>query len=288
MVDAHHLCQNDIANFSVGSYVAPRWSCLEVVREDEGLLDQSPTARAVSPVTRSFGISDDPQSGLHRWVKPASPSCAFPAADSPTCGTAAAQCGRQASTDVPSDSFCRLSFSTLNLDDEFRKLKDAPSCRTVYDFAVRDSSGIPVPMEQFRGKVLLIVNVASYCGLTGQYAGLQELQATFGAEDRFSVVAFPCNQFGGQEPHPTPDVCRFAYEKFGVTFPIMDKVDVNGPDAHPLWEFLKHEQPGFLSTVAVKWNFTKFLVDREGRVRKRYSSTARPQAMAADIAQLLQ
>eukprot|EP00668_Euglena_longa_P043223 GGOE01057342.1.p1 GENE.GGOE01057342.1~~GGOE01057342.1.p1 ORF type:complete len:301 (+),score=63.23 GGOE01057342.1:37-903(+) len=285
VVGAHHLYQNDLCGFSVGSYSAPRLSCLELARvcDDDELLGQPSSA------TQSLNANDELQTSLQRWAKPSSNHHFQAAAGTPTHGSAATTLGeRQASTDVSSDSFCHLSFSTLNLDEEFLQLKDAASSRTVYDFTVLDRFGMPTSMKQFRGKVLLIVNVASYSGLTGQYAGLEALQRMFGADDRFSVLAFPCNQFGGQEPHTAAEVCQFAHTTYGVTFPIMDKVEVNGPNASPLWNFLKHEQPGSLSTGNVKWNFTKFLVDSKGHVKSRYSSTTRPEVITVDIAQLLQ
>ena len=157
---------------------------------------------------------------------------------------------------------------------------------TVHDFVVKDAQGTDVRMSDWKGKVLLLVNVASQCGFTPQYRGLQALQDRFGAQP-FAVVAFPCNQFGGQEPGTSAEVCEFARTKFAATFPVMAKVQVNGPGASALWDFLKAERPGVLGTRGVKWNFTKFLVDQSGRVRARYSSLASPESIAADIDALL-
>jgi len=157
---------------------------------------------------------------------------------------------------------------------------------SVHDFAVLNAAGQKVAMGDYRGFVLLVVNVASRCGFTKQYAGLQELQDRFSGKP-FSVIAFPCNQFGAQEPGTNAEVCEFAKSKYNATFPIMSKIDVNGSEADPLWEHLKTSQKGILDTTGIKWNFTKFLVDKEGAVRGRYSSVTEPSAIAADIEKLL-
>jgi glutathione peroxidase len=133
---------------------------------------------------------------------------------------------------------------------------------------------------------MLIVNVASRCGFTPQYAGLQALQERFGARG-FSVLGFPCDQFGGQEPGANDDIAAFCDTTYHVTFPMFAKVRVNGSEAAPLYEFLKASKPGLLGTRAIKWNFTKFLVDREGRVMKRYAPKDTPESLAADIERAL-
>lgn len=158
--------------------------------------------------------------------------------------------------------------------------------RTVFDFETRALDGAPMPMSAFRGKILLIVNTASKCGFTPQYAGLEALQQGFAARG-FSVVGFPCNQFGAQEPGNADEIAAFCEKNYGVTFPLSQKIDVNGPDAHPLYRFLTTEAPGVLGTEAIKWNFTKFLVDRSGRVMKRYAPTTSPEAIADDIERAL-
>jgi len=156
----------------------------------------------------------------------------------------------------------------------------------VYDFAVKDAKGKAVNLASFKGKVLLIVNVASRCGFTPQYKGLQALQEKYAGKP-FSVVAFPCNQFGGQEPGTAAQVCDFAANNFAVTFPIMDKTEVNGENASPLFQYLKKQQKAIPFKEDVAWNFEKFLVDRSGNVVKRYSSVATPESIAADIEKLL-
>lgn len=142
-------------------------------------------------------------------------------------------------------------------------------------------------MHDYIGKVLLIVNVASRCGFTGQYTGLQSLYAQF--QDRgLEVLGFPCNQFGGQEPGTASEIEQFCNTSYQVNFPMFEKTDVNGSAAHPLFEYLKHGAPGILGTEAIKWNFTKFLVDRKGQVIRRYGSADTPASIASDIEKALQ
>jgi len=144
----------------------------------------------------------------------------------------------------------------------------------------------PTTLAPWRGQVLLIVNVASGCGMTPQYAGLEKLHREYGPRG-FAVLGFPCNQFGGQEPGSAEEIQTFCTSTYDVTFPMFAKVNVNGSDAHPLWVHLKAERPGLLGTEAIKWNFTKFLVGRDGVVRQRYGPQVEPAAIAADIATLL-
>jgi glutathione peroxidase len=154
------------------------------------------------------------------------------------------------------------------------------------DFTAKDIEGRDQPLSSYDGQVLLIVNVASRCGFTPQYAGLQALQSTF-RERGFCVLAFPCNQFGAQEPGDEASIQAFCDTHYGVTFPLFAKVNVNGNEAHPLYEWLKKSMPGVLGTQAIKWNFTKFLVDRHGKVIKRYAPNASPESIRADIEALL-
>ncbi len=157
---------------------------------------------------------------------------------------------------------------------------------TVYDFTVRSISGQDVPLSDYRGKVLLIVNTASKCGFTPQYEGLEALYREF--KDRGLVVmGFPCNQFGAQEPGSEADIASFCKLNYDVSFPMFAKVDVNGADASPLFTWLKESAPGVLGTTAIKWNFTKFLVNREGQVVDRFASAATPDAIRQDIEELL-
>ena len=151
---------------------------------------------------------------------------------------------------------------------------------------VRTADGTIQDLSPWRGKVLLIVNTASKCGFTPQYEGLEALWRRF--QDRgFALLAFPCNQFGSQEPGSAEEIQSFCTTRYDVTFPIFGKIDVNGPDAAPLYQHLKAHAPGLLGSQAIKWNFTKFLVDREGRVVRRYAPMTKPEDIAKDIEKLL-
>ncbi len=156
----------------------------------------------------------------------------------------------------------------------------------VFDFSANALDGTPVDLSCYRGQVLLIVNTASACGFTPQYAGLEAMHRDYG--DRgFEVLGFPCNQFKHQEPGTEAEIGVFCERNFGVSFPLFAKIDVNGANAHPLFRHLKHEAPGILGTELVKWNFTKFLVDRDGKVVKRYAPKTRPEEIRNDIERLL-
>jgi glutathione peroxidase len=157
---------------------------------------------------------------------------------------------------------------------------------TVHDFTVRTLEGNEQSLGDHRGKVLLIVNVASRCGLTPQYTALEALQKRY-APRGFAVLGFPCNQFGGQEPGTETEIREFCTLNYGVTFPMYAKVDVNGDGTAPLFAHLKSAAPGLLGSESVKWNFTKFLIDREGRVVRRYAPTDSPEGLAQDIEALL-
>lgn len=153
---------------------------------------------------------------------------------------------------------------------------------SIYDFSARSIHGDTVDLRHFAGKVLLLVNVASECGFTPQYAGLQALHERYDAQG-FAVLGFPCNQFGAQEPESAQAISRFCTEKYAITFPMFDKVDVNGPDAIPLYRWLKAQKSGILGSSSIKWNFTKFLVGRDGKVLSRYGPTTKPEALAKAI-----
>jgi glutathione peroxidase len=157
---------------------------------------------------------------------------------------------------------------------------------TVYDFEATDITGQPVALAQFRGHPLLIVNTASACGFTPQFAGLEELHQAYG-DKGLVVLGFPCNQFGRQDPGSNDEIGAFCQKNYGVSFPMMGKIDVNGDDAHPLYQWLTREAPGLLGTKAIKWNFTKFLVGKDGEVRKRYAPTDKPESLGQDIAAAL-
>jgi len=157
---------------------------------------------------------------------------------------------------------------------------------SVHAFVVDDIHDQRVRLDSFAGRVLLIVNVASRCGFTPQYAGLQALHERFGPRG-FSVLGFPCDQFGGQEPGTNADIAAFCDATYHVTFPMFAKLKVNGPDAAPLYRFLKSSRPGLFGTERIKWNFTKFLVDRDGRVTRRYAPRSTPASIAADIERAL-
>lgn len=157
---------------------------------------------------------------------------------------------------------------------------------TVADFTVTTNRGDELDLADKIGKVLLVVNTASKCGFTPQYDGLEKLHTTY--RDRgFEVLGFPCNQFGAQEPGDADEIAEFCKVNFGVTFPLMQKIDVNGADASPLFDWLKKQAPGILGSKAIKWNFTKFLIDREGHVVKRFGPNDAPASIAADIEKLL-
>ncbi|MFC4932028.1 glutathione peroxidase [Massilia sp. GCM10023247] len=156
----------------------------------------------------------------------------------------------------------------------------------VFDFQALALDGTPIDLSRYRGKVLLIVNTASECGFTPQYAGLEQVYRQF-RERGVEVLGFPCNQFGKQEPGDAAQIGAFCEKNFGVSFPLFAKVEVNGPQAHPLFRHLKRAAPGVLGTQRIKWNFTKFLVDRDGEVRKRYAPQTRPEQIAGDIDRLL-
>ncbi len=157
---------------------------------------------------------------------------------------------------------------------------------SVYDFSATAIDGAETALEQYRGQALLIVNTASKCGFTGQYAGLEALHRQY-ADKPFQVLGFPCNQFGAQEPGRAAEIASFCSATYGVDFPMFDKVAVNGPDRHPLYAWLTSQKKGFLGSRDIKWNFTKFLTDREGRVVARYAPQVAPEAIKADIEKLI-
>ena len=156
----------------------------------------------------------------------------------------------------------------------------------IYSFSAETLGGETVSMDSYQGKVLLIVNTASECGFTPQYEGLQELYERY-ADRGFEVLGFPCNQFGKQEPGDAAQIGSFCEKNYGVTFPMFAKIDVNGASAHPLFRYLTAEAPGVLGTEGIKWNFTKFLVDKEGNVINRFGSVTKPDALSGDIEKLL-
>ena len=155
----------------------------------------------------------------------------------------------------------------------------------VHDFTVQSADGTNVSLSDYSDKVLLIVNTASKCGLTPQYEGLQQLQEQYG-DDNFTVIGFPCNQFAGQEPGSNEEIQQFCSLNYSVSFPVMAKIDVNGRSADPLYKYLKKEKSGVLGG-AIKWNFTKFLIDADGNVVKRYAPNEAPESIAPDIQALL-
>jgi glutathione peroxidase len=153
---------------------------------------------------------------------------------------------------------------------------------SIYDFEARQIDGKKVALKTYRGKVLLIVNTASACGFTPQFGGVEELHRAHG-KDGLVVLGFPCNQFGAQDPGSNEEIAGFCQLNYGVSFPMMAKIDVNGPSADPLYQWLTAEAPGALGTKAIKWNFTKFLIGKDGRVIKRYAPTDTPAALTKDI-----
>lgn len=163
------------------------------------------------------------------------------------------------------------------------------TAESVFDFEAETLDGRPARLSEHAGKVLLIVNTASQCGFTPQYAGLEKIYQTY-RERGLEVLGFPCNQFGSQEPGSAAEIGAFCEKNYGISFPMFARIEVNGENTHPLYRFLKKEKPGLLGPLgggAIKWNFTKFLVDREGKVVARYASTTRPESLANDIEKLL-
>jgi len=157
---------------------------------------------------------------------------------------------------------------------------------SVYDYSAKALDGQDVSLADYRGQVLLIVNTASKCGFTPQYEGLEALYKAY--KDRgFTVLAFPCNQFGAQEPGDAAEISNFCSLTYDVSFPVMSKIDVNGADAHPLYKFLKKEQKGVLGTEAIKWNFTKFLIGKDGQVVDRFAPTVKPEDLKVAVEALL-
>lgn len=157
----------------------------------------------------------------------------------------------------------------------------------IYDFKAKTIDGREQSLADFRGQTLLIVNTASGCGFTPQYKGLEQLYETY-KDRKFNVLGFPCNQFGSQENGSEADIKSFCEMNYGVKFPLFAKIDVKGPKAHPLYQYLVKEKPGLLGFKDIKWNFTKFLVDKDGKVVRRYAPTVKPEAITADIEKLLQ
>ncbi|MES2935756.1 MAG: glutathione peroxidase [Pseudomonadota bacterium] len=158
--------------------------------------------------------------------------------------------------------------------------------RTVFDFVAKGIDGTAIDLKIYEGKVLLIVNTASQCGFTPQYKGLEKVYQQF-KDQGVEVLGFPCNQFGGQEPGAAEQISDFCELRFGVTFPLFDKIEVNGDRASPLFQHLKLKAPGLLGSKAIKWNFTKFLIKKDGTVYKRYAPATKPEELAGDIQKLL-
>lgn len=158
--------------------------------------------------------------------------------------------------------------------------------KNIYNFSVKNSSGQDVDLSQYQGKVILVVNVASKCGFTPQYKGLEALYQEF-KDAGLVILGFPCNQFGAQEPGNDTEIQQFCSLTYDVSFPIMSKIDVNGSQTAPVYDFLKSSAPGFLGTEMIKWNFTKFLIGRDGKVIKRYAPNTEPSEITADIKKAL-
>ncbi len=156
----------------------------------------------------------------------------------------------------------------------------------IYQFETRSLDGKPLRLSDHEGKVLLIVNTASECGFTPQYVGLEQLWRDY-AKRGLVVIGCPCNQFRGQEPGSNGEIAAFCQKNYGVSFPLSEKLEVNGPGAHPLWKYLAREAPGLLGSETIKWNFTKFLVDREGRVVERFAPATKPEDLRKKIESLL-
>ncbi len=157
---------------------------------------------------------------------------------------------------------------------------------SVYDFSVKTLAGEEVSLEQYKGKVVLIVNTASKCGLTPQYEGLESLYKEMNSQG-LEVLGFPCNQFGQQEPGDSSDISSFCLKNYGVSFPMFEKIEVNGSGTHPLYKYLKGEAKGLMGSENIKWNFTKFLISKDGKVIDRFAPTTKPEKLKSDIEKLL-
>ncbi|KAI8299631.1 hypothetical protein K4K59_002129 [Colletotrichum sp. SAR11_240] len=164
------------------------------------------------------------------------------------------------------------------------------SATKFYDFKPLDKRGQEVPLADYKGKVVLVVNTASKCGFTPQYAGLEKLWKDIKEKhgDDFVILGFPCNQFGGQEPGSDDDIQNFCQVNYGVSFPIMQKTDVNGDNANPVFQWLKEEKPGIMGLKRIKWNFEKFLIGRDGQVKGRWASTTKPESLEKPILEELE
>ena len=158
--------------------------------------------------------------------------------------------------------------------------------KNIFNFSCKDVSGKEINLSQYSGKVLLIVNTASNCGFTPQYKGLQELYKKYSSQG-FEILGYPCNQFGSQEPGTDQEIAEFCKINYDVSFPLFSKIEVNGPSAHPLFKFLASDKPGLFGTKAIKWNFTKFLINRNGEPVKRFSSKTTPEEISSEIQELL-
>lgn len=176
-----------------------------------------------------------------------------------------------------------LSFFFITI---FLTGKEVKKMQNIYDFNLKTIDGKETTLAPYKGKVMLIVNVASKCGYTSQYDGLQALYEKY-KDKGLVVLGFPCNQFAHQEPGSEEEIQNFCRVNFGVTFPMFSKINVNGDNTHPLYQYLKSQQPGILGTEAIKWNFTKFLVDKEGKVINRFSSSTKPKELEKEIETLL-
>lgn len=174
-----------------------------------------------------------------------------------------------------------LFISVLIMSVQTRKGENMD--KSIYEFQVKTIEGKDITLKEYKGKTMLIVNVASKCGFTKQYKGLQELYEKYKDSD-FVILGFPCNQFGNQEPGSNDEIKEFCSVNYDVTFPMFDKINVNGDDAHPLYKFLKEKAPGALGTKSIKWNFTKFLIDAEGNVIERFGSAKTPEELNPIIA----
>lgn len=162
------------------------------------------------------------------------------------------------------------------------KSKENQKLESIYDFRVKALDGKDIDLSSYKGEVMLIVNTASKCGFTKQYAGLEDLHKKYEPKG-LKVLGFPCNQFGGQEPGDSSEIATFCQKNYGVDFQMFEKIDVNGKNAHPLYKYLTSTAPGALGTEAIKWNFTKFLVDRKGNIIKRYAPDVKPEDISGDI-----
>ena len=185
-----------------------------------------------------------------------------------------------------SSASCIASSNNPEQDSSQQNKEKAQTMENIYSFKAKSLDGKEIDLSQYKGQVLLVVNTASHCGFTPQYTGLEELNKKYSSKG-LAILGFPCNQFGAQEPGNSEEIASFCQKNYGVDFQMFEKVDVNGPKADPIYKYLTSAAPGIAGTEGIKWNFTKFLIDREGKIIGRFAPNVKPETLAGDIEKLL-